>query len=70
MAYPHAMSASEEHPHPSDNSLARPRLPVLGIISMPASPSAPDFAHRLAGILAGLAALIARRFLRDPSALP
>jgi hypothetical protein len=27
---------------------------------------APDFAHRLAGILAGLAALIARRFLSDP----
>ena len=35
---------------------------------MQASPtlSAPDFARRLAVILAGLAALIARRFLRDP----
>ncbi len=33
---------------------------------MPASPSTPDFARRLATILASLAALIARRFLRDP----
>ena len=36
---------------------------------MPASPTlsrAPDFAARLGIILAGLAALIARRFLRDP----
>jgi hypothetical protein len=36
---------------------------------MPASPTvslAPDFAQRLGAILAGLAALIARRFLRDP----
>ncbi len=36
---------------------------------MPASPAlslAPDFARRLGAILAGLAALVARRFLRDP----
>ncbi len=36
---------------------------------MPASPTlpaAPDFARRLGVILAGLAALVARRFLRDP----
>jgi hypothetical protein len=31
---------------------------------------APDFAHRLGVILAGLAALIARRFLRDPFHAP
>ncbi|MDR3470813.1 MAG: hypothetical protein P4M09_03850, partial [Devosia sp.] len=37
---------------------------------MPATSTAPDFAHRLAGILAGLAALIARRFLRDPFHAP
>jgi hypothetical protein len=37
---------------------------------MHASPSVPDFAHRLAGILAGLAALIARCFLRDPFRAP
>jgi hypothetical protein len=39
---------------------------------MPASPtlSAPDFAHRLGVILLGLAALIARRFLRDPFRAP
>ncbi len=40
---------------------------------MPASPTlsrAPDFAHRLGAILAGLAALIARRFLRDPFRAP
>ena len=40
---------------------------------MPASPTlsrAPDFAARLGVILAGLAALIARRFLRDPFRAP
>jgi len=40
---------------------------------MPASPTlplAPDFAHRLGAILAGLAALIARSFLRDPFRAP
>ncbi len=40
---------------------------------MPATatlPLAPDFAHRLGVILAGLAALIARRFLRDPFRAP
>ena len=37
---------------------------------MPATSTAPDFAHRLASILAGLAALIARRFLRDPFRAP
>ena len=39
---------------------------------MHASPtlSAPDFARRLAGILLALAALIARRFLRDPFRAP
>ncbi len=31
---------------------------------------APDFARRLAAILAGLAALVARRFLRDPFHAP
>ncbi len=29
-------------------------------------PATPDFARRLGVILAGLAALVARRFLRDP----
>jgi hypothetical protein len=40
---------------------------------MPASPTltpAPDFAARLGVILAGLAALVARRFLRDPFRAP
>jgi hypothetical protein len=40
---------------------------------MPASPTlplTPDFARRLGGILAGLAALIARSFLRDPFRAP
>ncbi len=40
---------------------------------MPASPTlslAPDFARRLGGILAGLAALVARRFLGDPFRAP
>ncbi len=40
---------------------------------MQASPTlsrAPDFAHRLATILAALAALVARRFLRDPFHAP
>jgi len=40
---------------------------------MPASPTlslAPDFAHRLGVILAGLAALVARHFLRDPFRAP
>jgi len=40
---------------------------------MPASPTlsrAPDFARRLGIILAGLAALVARRFLRDPFHAP
>ena len=37
---------------------------------MPANPSPPDFAHRLGVILAGLAALIARCFLRDPFHAP
>jgi len=36
----------------------------------PTLPLAPDFAHRLAAILAGLAALVARRFLRDPFRAP
>ncbi len=46
---------------------------MLGIKSLPASPTlslAPDFAHRLGGILAGLAALVARSFLRDPFRAP
>ena len=33
-------------------------------------PLAPDFARRLGGILAGLAALVARSFLRDPFRAP
>jgi hypothetical protein len=40
---------------------------------MPASPTlsrAPDFAQRLGAILLGLAALVARRFLRDPFRAP
>jgi hypothetical protein len=40
---------------------------------MPVSPTlsrAPDFAHRLGAILLGLAALIARRLLRDPFRAP
>jgi len=36
----------------------------------PTLPLAPDFAHRLGGILAGLAALVARSFLRDPFRAP
>ncbi len=49
------------------NPLARPHPFVLGINSMSTTPTLlPDFAQRLAAILAGLAALVARRFLRDP----
>jgi hypothetical protein len=36
----------------------------------PTLPLTPDFARRLAGILLGLAALIARRFLADPFRAP
>ena len=36
----------------------------------PTLPRAPDFAHRLSTILASLAALVARRFLRDPFRAP
>ena len=37
---------------------------------MPASPSTPDFAHRLGAILLALAALVASRLLRDPFRAP
>ena len=40
-------------------------MPVAAALSL-----APDFARRLAGILAGLAALVARRFLGDPFHAP